>query len=68
MTDGEGALGKLVPCLNDMGIEVDISSAGGHVARIERKIRVVEEREIAHMAHHLPFSLPNLCLTMLILY
>jgi hypothetical protein len=42
MTDGEGAVGKLTPALNMLGIEVDISGAGGHVPTIERKIQVIE--------------------------
>ena len=39
MSDGEGAVGKITRELNQMGIEVDVSGAGGHVARIERKIQ-----------------------------
>jgi hypothetical protein len=68
MTDGEGAIGKLIPYLNELGIEVDVSAAGGHVARVERRIRVIKERVRAHMAHHLPYGLSTLCLTMLVLY
>ena len=41
MSDGEGAVGKLKSDLNTLGIEVDITGAGGHVSRIERKIRTV---------------------------
>jgi hypothetical protein len=40
-SDGEGAIGKIKPQLNMLGIEVDISGAGGYVARIERRIRVI---------------------------
>jgi Zinc knuckle len=68
MTDGEGAIGKLIPYLNELGIEVDVSAAGGHVARVERRIRVIKERVRAHMAYHLPYGLSTLCLTMLVLY
>jgi hypothetical protein len=42
-SDGEGAIGKLKPYLNRLGIEVDISGAGGHVSRIERRLRVLKE-------------------------
>ena len=68
MTEGEGAIGKLTPYLNALGIEVDVSAAGGHVAPVERRIRVIKERFRAHMAHHFPYGLSTLCLTMLILY
>ena len=44
MSYGEGAVGKIKEDLNMLGIEVDISGAGGHVARIERKIQTVKER------------------------
>jgi hypothetical protein len=43
-SDGEGAIGKLKTHLNMLGIELDISGAGGHVARIERKIQMIKER------------------------
>lgn len=58
MSDGEGAVISLVDeLLGRLGVEVDISGAGGHVARIERKIRLVKERVRAHVAYHLPFTL-----------
>jgi hypothetical protein len=41
MAGGEGALAKLKTELNALGIEVDVSGAGGHVARVERRIQVV---------------------------
>lgn len=41
MSDGEGAIGAIKDDLNSLGIEVDVSGAGGHVARIERRIRTV---------------------------
>ena len=41
MSDGEGGAGSVVKELIEMGIEVDISGAGGHVARIERRIRTI---------------------------
>lgn len=67
MSDGEGAIGKLQSELNTLGIEVDISGAGGHVARIERKIQVIKERVRAHI-HLLPFTLNNMGVIMCILY
>ena len=51
-----------------MGIEVDISGAGGHVARIERKIQMIKERVRAHICGRLPFTLTLFGLSMLILY
>ena len=50
MSDGEGAIGKITGDLNLLGVEVDISGAGGHVARIERKIQTVKERVRAHIS------------------
>jgi hypothetical protein len=67
MTDGEGAIAKLITELNALGIEVDISGAGGHVARVERRIQVLKERVRTHR-HHLPFTPSLLVLLMLILY
>jgi hypothetical protein len=67
MTDGEGALAKLKTELNALGIEVDVSGAGGHVARVERRIQVVKERVRTH-THHLPFTPSLLVLLLLILY
>ena len=68
MSDGEGAIGKITADLNLMGIEVDVSGAGGHVARIERKIQTVKERVRAHIAHQLPFTLTTLGVAMLVLF
>ena len=67
MSDGEGAVAKLKTELNLLGVEVDISGAGGHVARVERRIQVVKERMRTHI-HHLPFALSLLALSMLALY
>jgi hypothetical protein len=41
VSDGEGAIVSLIDELGLLGVEVDISGAGGHVARIERKIRLI---------------------------
>jgi hypothetical protein len=67
MSDGEGAVAKLKTELNLLGVEVDTSGAGGHVARVERRIQVVKERMRTHI-HHLPFALSQLALSMLALY
>ena len=66
MSDGEGAIGKLAVELNKLGIEVDISGAGGHVSRIERKLQTVKGRIRAHMAgSSIPFTLSLLGIMML---
>ena len=54
--------------LGMLGIELDTSAAGGHVARIERRIQMVKERARAHICGRLPFTLTNLGNTMLVLY
>ena len=68
MSDGEGAVGAIKDELNMLGIEVDISGAGGHVARIERKIQTVKERIRAYISHQLPFTLTSLGVAMLVLF
>lgn len=68
MSDGEGAIGKLVPYLERLSIEVNISGAGGHVAKIERRIRVIKERIRSHICGRLPFALTINGLSMLALY
>ena len=68
MSDGEGGVGSVSKELKQMGIEVDISGAGGHVARIERRIRTIKERVRAHMAYKLPYSLTALRIAMLVLF
>ena len=67
-SDGEGAIAKLKSQLNQLGIEVDISGAGGHVSRIERRLRVLKERVRAHLEGRLPFALNILGLSLLILF
>ena len=67
MSDGEGAVSKLQQELNHMGVEVDISGAGGHVPRVERRIRVIKERVRATM-HSLPYTLSTLGVIMCVLY
>ena len=68
MSDGEGAIGAIKGELNLLGVEVDVSGAGGHVARIERKIQTVKERVRAHISHQLPFTLTTLGVAMLVLF
>ena len=51
-----------------MGIELDVSGAGGHVSRIERRIRMIKERVRAHMSHKLPYELTTLGIAMLVLF
>lgn len=61
-------MGKIKEDLNMLGMEVDISGAGGHVARIERKVQTVKERLRAYIAHQLPFTLTYLGVAMLVLF
>ena len=68
MSDGEGAIKSLIDELGRLGVEVDVSGAGGHVARIERKIRIVRERVRCHVAYHIPFTLSTVGIAMLALY
>ena len=68
MSNGEGSIGTLIDELRLLGIEIDISGAGGHVSRIERRIQLVKERVRAHMCHQLPFTLTNLGITMCAMY
>lgn len=68
MSDGEGGIDKITGNLNLMGIEVIGSGAGGHVARIERIIQTVKEKDTAHIAHQLPFTQTTLGVAMLVLF
>ena len=68
MSDGEGGVGSIANELKQLGIKVDISGAGGHVARIERRIRTIKERVRAHVAYKLPYSLTALGIAMLVLF
>ena len=68
MSDGEGGVGSVAKELKMMGIEVDVSGAGGHVSRIERRIRTIKERVRAHIACKLPYSLIALGIAMLVLF
>ena len=58
----------LIDELGKLGVGVDISGVGGHVARIERRIRVIKERVRAHIPYHLPFTLSTVCMAMCVLY
>ena len=66
MTDGEGAIGAVATELRQLGIELDVSGAGGHVSRIERRIRMIKERVRAHIAHKLPYTLTTLGIAMVL--
>ena len=68
MSDGEGGVGSVAKELKMMGIEVDVSGAGGHVSRIERRIRTIKERVRAHIAYKLPYALNSLGIAMLVLF
>ena len=68
MSDEEGAIGKLKPYLQSLGMEIDISGAAGHVPRVERRIRVIKERMRTHICGRLPFVLTITGLSYLILY
>ena len=68
MSDGEGAIGKLKNQLQMLGIEVDVTGAGGHVARIERRIQMIKERVRAHICGRLTFTLSFLGMSTLISY
>ena len=67
MSDGEGAIGQISAELNLLGMEVGVSGAGGHVARIERKIQMVKERVRAHIGHQLPIGVTIIGVAMLVL-
>jgi hypothetical protein len=54
MSDGESAVRKLRTELDHMGIEIEVYGAGGHVARVERRLRTVKERMRCYVSHHLP--------------
>ena len=58
LSDGEGAVGKLIPEINRVGIQVNAASAGQHVPVVENKIKQVKERVRSHY-HGLPYKLPK---------
>jgi hypothetical protein len=68
MTDGEKSVGKLKEHLNQLGIELDTTGAGGYVAKIERRIHSIKERVRTHICGKLPFTLTRAGISMLILY
>ena len=68
MSDGEEGVGKIKAELNALGVTVDISGAGGHVTRVERRIRMINERIRSHISWKLPYSLTGMGITMLILF
>ena len=68
MSDGEGSIGSIATELKMLGVEIDISGAGGHVSRVERRIRTIKERVRAHMNHKIPYTLTTLGIAMLVLF
>ena len=68
MSEGEGAVKSLVDELGRLSVEVDVNGASGHVARIDKKNRIVRERVRCHVAYHLPFTLSTVGIAMLVLY
>ena len=42
--DGEGAIAALVPYLNNMGMNISLTSSGQHVHEVERKIQFIKEK------------------------
>ena len=48
LSSREGAIGKAKTELQLLGNEVDIWGAGGHVPRVERKIRTIRNSYRAH--------------------
>ena len=61
MSDGEGAVVTLVDELGKLGVDVDISGAGGHVARVKERVR-------SHAAGHLSFTLSSAGIVMCVVY
>ena len=61
-TDGEKSIGSMKYDLHEMGIDIDVSGAGQHVARVERMIRVVKER-VRIYSNTLPFTMCKILLT-----
>ena len=68
MSDGEGDVVTLADELGKLGVDVDISGVGGHVARIGRRIRVIKERLRAHVSYHHTFTLSSVGIAMCVLY
>ena len=68
MSDEEGSIGAIATELKILGVELDISGAGGHVSRVERRIRAIKERVRVHMSHKLPYTLTTLGIAMLVLF
>ena len=68
MGDGEGAVGAIKDELNMLGIEVDISGSGDHVARIKKKIQTAKGRVRSFISHQLLFTLTSLGVAMLVLF
>jgi hypothetical protein len=60
-SDGEKSVGSMKYELHELGIDLDISGPGQHVARVERMIRVVKERVRIYMST-LPYTMCKIML------
>jgi hypothetical protein len=67
LTDGEGAVAKLTPELNQNEIRVNTTDAGSHVPLVEEKIRQVKNM-VRGQINTLPYSLPYALLIWLVYF
>ena len=65
--DGEGAVGKLAPDLQNEGVTVDTTAAGEHVPRAENGIKTIKQRVRAHSTS-LPFVMTRLMLIYCVMF
>ena len=65
--DGEGAIVKIIPDLNNLGMIVNPAGPGDHVPRIERNIRTIKERVRCHVTTS-PFNYCKLILMWCVLF
>jgi hypothetical protein len=66
-TDGEGAIGAMIPELNRDGIIVQVAGPGQHVPVVERKIQTIKQR-VRSFNNDLPFVMTRLLLIMCVLF
>jgi len=66
-TDGEGAVGVLIPDLHSMGITVNPAGPGQHVPVVERMIQTVKST-VRVFEHSLPYVMPRLMLLYCVLF
>ena len=67
MTDGESAIGALIPYYQSKGILTDVAPKGQHVPEVERAIRHVKEKARA-VYNTLPYTLTNMMIVYLVYY